>query len=109
MGTRLYCDQCGNTVQKFNVVEFGQAHPKEVIAQYESDKRAYEAYCEKRAQQMRYDSDPFKSMMAQASQGSMPRAPTLPQYSKTQVELCDHCLPIWLERVKNLTKASDVE
>lgn len=96
MGTRIFCDNCGNTARVTRYffgaqsVFYEDAQSQILNAQYK---------------------------VAQASQGGMSilggqsglaqarSSPIIP--NPTIVELCDHCGPGWLTRVANLTKQSD--
>ncbi len=94
MATRTFCDHCGNTItNQPNIMSFGLLH---ALLQHRAEEQAW-------AQQ---------AMMAAraghlSGHGMGPR-PTAPDIKIEDVDLCNTCVPIWLERVRNLCKQSDV-
>ncbi len=103
MGTRLYCDQCGNTVHEFKVVSFGQEPSPKEAAEYDKN---YEMY----RQQIEYAQSMRGLGMGQSlTQVAIHPPKPLPTHKRTRIELCEGCLPIWLTRAANLTKESDPE
>lgn len=96
MGTRLFCDHCGNTVHKFNYVSFGQDNGQRDIYDYHDALIRYQN-----------QNTPILSQMGIGQYGGHVSLPSLKSYPRTTIELCDNCLPIWLKRVENLTRVSD--
>lgn len=47
-------------------------------------------------------------MVAGASP-NYPPSPSGPEFEIVHVDLCQHCIPLWMNRVKAITKASDPE
>lgn len=77
MGVRYFCDHCGNTVHQLKRLSYGDCD-----AEIAASHRASAAFI--------------------PSVGIHAKAVTL-----VRVELCDHCVPIWMERVANLCRQSD--
>jgi hypothetical protein len=85
MGTTKFCDQCGTTVSTLHLVAFGLKNDL-----------------------MPTNGGGFGNTTSVA--GIMAQAAANQQSTQaklSEVELCDKCLPIWMERVKRLTTASD--
>lgn len=98
MATRIFCDHCGNTITKPNVFCYGPWSDVQVLA---------------------YGGNSGGAAVGSASGGGSGSAnwvggtsnhtyqSVAPVLKLVKVDLCDVCVPIWLERVRNLTKASD--
>jgi hypothetical protein len=80
MATRIFCDQCGNTISDNRpiVVLYGAFESMNFFQQGQ--------------------------LGANIAQG----AHTQNRIPPPQLDLCKICYPIWMDRVKNLTKVSDV-
>lgn len=83
MGMRLFCDHCGNTIQRPNKFQIRpvKSYDHDEDVDDEDDEDVIQT---KRSRNTKVVPKPFA------------------------VDLCDHCMPVWFERVKALTKASDV-
>lgn len=103
MGTRLFCDQCGNTVREFKIVSFGREPSPEERRKYEQQVTDYQNHMHMQRLSM-YGGGPPPQVMPNMPYPSQPT-----EYTRIRVELCDGCLPIWLKRVESLTKESDPE
>ena len=84
MGVRYFCDHCGNTVHEFTKLSYGDFHSA-----------LHDAYS-------------ITHHTITLHQHAVPQSKPKPRVPIADVELCDHCIPIWLERVANLCKQSDV-
>lgn len=90
MATRTFCDHCGNTVKTPNIFCYGphQAVKNEVNA-------AFNAMHSSHIGQMQIA-------------GRATNNPALMMPELTQIDLCDTCVRVWMNRVTALTKTSDV-
>ena len=95
MGTRLFCDHCGNTVQKFTIVAYGGLDEE---LDYRDNAMRQMVHAQMRATQNLANPPPMQAAPAQPK----PRVPII------RVELCDRCVEIWMKRAADLCKASDV-
>lgn len=101
MGTRYFCDHCGNTVQKFTELAFGDLNS---IIKGMSDR--HEAMQQMQALRLQGVGAPGGNV----AQGPYAQTPSAkPPINIMKVELCDNCVPIWMERVNNLCKQSDTD
>ena len=87
MGTRIFCDHCGNTVTQVNRYGFGP------MPQYIPDYSNQQTIQRIQAQQ---------SLIGIQYQALAPQTPI------KDVDLCNTCVPIWMKRVEALCKNSDV-
>lgn len=76
MGSRIFCDNCGNTILHKNPFIFGPKYPRE------DD-----------------EDDDYTRTTIKRKKKSL-------EISREEIDLCPHCEPIWLERVKKLTEVS---
>lgn len=92
MATRIYCDHCGNTCRNPNVFYYGPAPL--LSPSYQNVQAVYVQ----------------GGLLGGGGGFNMPNPPTPPALqNKTSVviesiDLCDRCVPIWMERVGKLTK-----
>lgn len=117
MGTRLYCDHCGNTVTRHNKLGFGDVK----TALSKADQRLEDIQSQQTYLEAIHQAKAFGdlSVMRRAMQnigvasGQVQSAPNSPPAKPSigifEVELCDNCVPIWMERVKNLCSQSDTD
>jgi hypothetical protein len=101
MATRTFCDHCGSTVRDPKVLSFGDMRSR-LARQSEQEglKAAIAA--------MRNDLNVGKAYAAAAMQ-NVNKSPAADLIPVIDVDLCPRCVPLWLERVRNLCKASDPE
>jgi hypothetical protein len=90
MATRVICDHCGHVIsdKNPNVFSFG---PRMI------------------AQPIQYDPRQNAIVGVQAGGHSYTYSTPNPTVPIEDVDLCNACVPIWMSRVRNLTKASDPE
>jgi hypothetical protein len=89
MATRYTCDHCGNTVAGSSLKKYGYGpYPQMTMVPSSS---------------MGLINNPYGNSLQGVSQQAV-----LTNYP-TPVDLCPHCEPIWMERVRQLTAASDPE
>lgn len=101
MGTRLYCDHCGNTVRQFTKLAFGDLDSK-IKAVNESH--------DAMQQQMLLRHQGVGGHSGLVTQGPYTSSPPVkPPIGIIKVELCDNCVPIWMKRVEMICKQSDVD
>lgn len=103
MGTRRFCDHCGNTCRNPKVYSYGPS------ANYimQTTSLAYQNTMAA-ANAITFTGNAMYGSLG-GSGGSGAYSPAPPHISHTDVDLCDTCAPIWLERVRKLTAASDPE
>lgn len=92
MATRIYCDNCGNTVTTPIRFCFGprsaiDAEVNDVISRYLGTTPGVGG---------------FQAALAQQNSNQAP-------LKTVTIDLCQICVPIWMTRVANLTKASEPE
>ena len=104
MATRIYCDNCGNTCRNPQKYCFGSYAAINYV-HYVAKQVPYHAT---------YPQSPNVNMQANA--GLLGATPTYSTVATTVatpelvvIDLCDHCTKIWMTRVENLTKVSDVQ
>jgi len=97
MATRTFCDHCGNTIRNPKVLSFGDL--KGVLSRNEAQHRAVMQQVQALHANVQYI--PPQAGPVSAKQSGVP------EIGVTHVDLCPTCVPIWLERVKALCKASD--
>lgn len=114
MGTRRFCDNCGNTIRKVNIFTFGQESTDQDVADYkdalqnmQAIQKVQLAYAQNAARNSSAGSLGSYSPGSPGVGSSQGAASQLQNYPRFTVELCDHCGPGWLTRVQNLTKESD--
>jgi hypothetical protein len=95
MATKIICDHCGNSIPRAFVYCFGP---------YEAAARMMYAGQQMAAQQAMAQGIGSTGLTNSLS------GPVLnyPAPSLSTVDLCQHCQTIWMNRVTNLTKQSDV-
>lgn len=113
MGTRRFCDHCGNTCRNPKVYSFGPSanHTMQTTVAMQN------AYLATNASNISFSGVtgmPYTVGAGQATAGYGGSGgsgtycpPSVPAYGHTDVDLCNTCAPIWLERVRKLTTASD--
>jgi len=110
VATRIYCDNCGNTIRDPQVFCFGPRYNYYNQNQH-AQAQAYNQYVvgQAQAQQNAYGNLGGQVVTAYVPLPPNPVPPTTSQViAVEEVDLCQHCVSIWMARVKNLTKASDV-
>ena len=101
MATRQYCDHCGNTIRNPHKYCYGPHPAVNYVATHLPNYAGYSQY---------------PGVNAQSNMGTLGGTPTystvataVPSPEMVVIDLCDHCVKIWMTRVENLTKASDVQ
>lgn len=109
MTTRIYCDNCGNTIRDPQVFCFGP-RPNYYSQNQNAQAQAYQLYVAGQAQGIIGPLTPYTTsgLGGASTTYTLPTNPPVPAIAVEEVDLCQHCVPIWMARVKNLTKASDV-
>jgi len=79
----ITCDHCGNKIPKPNRFSFGPSPSRS----YDEDEDETEEYSPKKRQ----------------------KTAAVPLPKKETIDLCNLCVPIWMDRVRKLTTASDPE
>jgi hypothetical protein len=92
MATKIICDHCGNSIPRAFVYCFG---PYEAVT-----RMMYTG------QQMAAQQAMGQGISTAHIYSPSPLGQTIPSLST--VDLCQHCQTIWMNRVTNLTKQSDV-
>lgn len=103
MGTRVFCDMCGNTCPSPAKYSFGCDRPRDYDKQVAAQNAAYQQMSVAQSQ----------SMLVGVSYGGIAGISGAPYVgvhvpARTVVDLCQHCEKIWLERVASITRSSDV-
>ena len=98
MATRTYCDQCGNTCHSPNKLMFGS--------------HSIDQFGILNVQQGGLLTPPslghpFGTVSYPNKPAIVVSAPARKWFNKIIIDLCDTCAPVWMERVKALTKESD--
>lgn len=87
MATRIYCDHCGSTCRSPNVFCYGP-----VLYYQGSNAQTNVGILGVGAGQSYYQISP------------PPPTPQKQAVATKQLDLCDRCVPIWMDRVDKLTK-----
>lgn len=97
MATRTFCDHCGNTCHNPKKFIFGPQMVRD------SSKEELRQALEMARITGVTDPNGLKQAMQGIGQQVKPSHPT------KVIDLCDTCVPIWLERVDKLCRASDAD
>lgn len=100
MATRIFCDNCGNTVKEAIEYSYG---PYKQIRREEHERMTYMQAMAGTARQ--------QTMQGNLSVGVGLQGSVIPKVTAEMihVDLCQTCVPIWMSRVRNLTQQSDPE
>lgn len=110
MGTRVFCDLCGNTCPSPAKYSFGCDRPrdydKQVAAQAAAQNALYQQQMSVAQSQNMLLGASYGGIAGNAGNAGSYAAVHVP--ARTVVDLCQHCEKIWLERVASITRSSDV-
>lgn len=112
MATRRYCDHCGNTIKTPNVFSYG---PFRMIEMYHSQQiqtmqqAVALQHIWQNSQGQRQLGNLAGANSPPPTQGPPAKSHILEKYQTIDVDLCDHCVPLWMERVRQITAQSDPE
>lgn len=110
MGTRVFCDMCGNTCPSPAKYSFGCDRPRDYDKQVAAQAAAQSVNALYQQQMVQHT----QSMLSGSYGGIAGIAGNAGSYAavhvpaRTVVDLCQHCEKIWLERVASITRSSDV-
>jgi hypothetical protein len=105
MATRIFCDHCGNTIREPLVYSFGplkQINDHNSLIQMQMQQQRQLALMQQNVGMGGNYGGGAAGIASVTTCGS-------PTSAMIDVDLCPVCAPIWMERVKNLTKRSDPE
>lgn len=114
MATRTFCDHCGNTVREPNRFTFGP------VPVYRDEDEAAKMSKQQYAMVIGQagvggasggggGGSVSKLIKTVQAQQAAQAAPTKPTVQRVNIDLCDNCVPIWMQRVKKLTEPADEE
>lgn len=122
MVTKTFCDHCGHVARNHKVLSFGDIQGKNVTDARHQIQMQMLAVQNAQAQR---NMPPYagggggggivggSAGMAGGSAGMAGAyyapPPSGPEFEIINVDLCQHCVPLWMNRVKAITKASDPE
>ena len=105
MATRIYCDHCGNSIKNPNVLSYG---PVKIVESYHQHQMQAHHFHVIAAQQQNMAQGIASAGQAnQAMPQPLLKPKILENHPIVDVDLCDHCVPIWMERVRQITAQSD--
>ena len=94
MTTRIFCDNCGNTTRTPHKFGYGP-YPSYTLS-YPQTQGSYQ--------------QAISTLGSGLGSGLGPGSPVVtPTKDVEIIDLCDHCVNIWMARVKALTQVSDVQ
>lgn len=105
MGTRVFCDLCGNTCPSPAKYSFGCDRPRDYDKQVAAQNAAYQQMTAAQSHSMLLGAS-YGGIAGIAGNAGSYAAVHVP--ARTVVDLCQHCEKIWLERVASITRSSDV-